>query len=63
MRDDEDNGQHKTRVGARLGDITTRRVVVGVLALLFFTPVFDLAFYPQGDELSVAVRARRPRVV
>lgn len=57
LRDEDDDGKPKTRVGARLSDITTRRVIVGVLTILFFTPVFELSFYPQGDTVTVAVRA------
>lgn len=59
LKDEDDNdGQPKTRVGARLSDITTKRVIVGVLTILFFTPIFDLSFYPQGDSVTVAVRTR-----
>ena len=42
----------ETRVGARLSDLTTRRVIVGVLALLFMLPLFDLHTYDSRTGLE-----------
>ena len=42
----------ETRVGARLSDLTTRRVIVGVLALLFMLPLFDIHTYDHRTGLE-----------
>ena len=38
----EDEVENESRVGQRLSDLTTRRVIIGVLAMLFMLPLFDL---------------------
>ena len=42
----------ETRVGQRLSELTTRRVIVGVLGMLFALPWFDLDTYPSLAETS-----------
>ena len=42
----------ETRVGQRLSELTTRRVIVGVLGMLFALPWFDLDTYPSRKEAS-----------
>jgi len=42
----------ETRVGQRLSELTTRRVIVGVLGMLFALPWFDLDTYPSLQEAS-----------
>ena len=42
----------ETRVGQRLSELTTRRVIVGVLGMLFALPWFDLDTYPSLTEAS-----------
>ena len=42
----------ETRVGQRLSELTTRRVIVGVLGMLFALPWFDLDTYPSLAEAS-----------
>jgi len=50
--DDEDSlkdfEMSESRVGQKLGDLTTKRVVIGVLLMLFVLPVFDVNLYPVG---------------
>lgn len=49
--DEDDNGStQETRVGQRLSDLTTRRVIIGVLTMLFCLPLFDINTFPAGDE-------------
>ncbi|MDC1215256.1 adenylate/guanylate cyclase domain-containing protein [bacterium] len=43
---------HETRVGQKLSELTTRRVIVGVLGMLFALPWFDLNTYPRYAEAS-----------
>mmetsp|Transcript_26704 Transcript_26704/g.65447 ORF Transcript_26704/g.65447 Transcript_26704/m.65447 type:complete len:926 (-) Transcript_26704:528-3305(-) len=50
MSDDDNDGLTETRVGQKLSDLTTRRVIVGVLMMLFCLPLFDINTYPNGDE-------------
>jgi hypothetical protein len=47
--DDDNEGLTETRVGQKLSDLTTRRVIVGVLMMLFCLPLFDITYYPAGD--------------
>ena len=39
---EDDEEENESRVGQRLSDLTTRRVIIGVLAMLFMLPLFDL---------------------
>ena len=39
---EEDEEENQSRVGQKLSDLTTRRVIIGVLAMLFMLPLFDL---------------------
>ena len=48
--DDALDATQATRVGQRLSDLTTRRVIIGVLSMLFCLPLFDINTFPQGDE-------------
>ena len=53
LLDDDDSGgdgTQETRVGQRLSDLTTRRVIIGVLAMLFCMPLFDINTFPAGDQ-------------
>lgn len=52
---DDDNvqaadGTQETRVGQKLSDLTTRRVIIGVLTMIFCMPLFDINTFPAGDE-------------
>ena len=38
----EEEEENESRVGQKLSDLTTRRVIIGVLAMLFMLPLFDL---------------------
>ena len=49
LEEDEDLLAQETRVGQRLSELTTRRVIVGVLGMLFVLPLFDLDAYPPAD--------------
>ena len=42
VEEDEEEEGEQSRVGQKLSDLTTRRVIVGVLAMLFILPLFDL---------------------
>ena len=42
VEEDEEEEGEQSRVGQKLSDLTTRRVIVGVLAMLFTLPLFDL---------------------
>jgi hypothetical protein len=48
------DGTQETRVGQRLSDLTTRRVIVGVLAMLFCLPLFDINTFEAGEEALLA---------
>ena len=51
LNDDEvDFTAEETRVGQRLSDLTTRRVIVGVLGMLFVLPFFNVDTYDVGDD-------------
>ena len=39
---EEEEEENQSRVGQKLSDLTTRRVIIGVLAMLFMLPLFDL---------------------
>jgi class 3 adenylate cyclase len=41
-----------SRLGGKLVDLTTRRVVIGVWCILLASPLFDIKFYPQGNPTS-----------
>jgi len=43
-----------SRVGQKLGDLTTKRVIVGVLLMLFTLPLFDVTLYDVGTSTSLA---------
>lgn len=53
-RDDEhslsDFEESKSRVGQKLSDLTTKRVIVGVLLMLFLLPVFSVDLYAVGEK-------------
>ena len=49
LEEDEDLLAQETRVGQRLSELTTRRVIVGVLGMLFVLPLFDLDAYPPAE--------------
>jgi class 3 adenylate cyclase len=41
-----------SRLGSKLGDLTTRRVIIGVWCILLASPLFEEKFYPQGNPTS-----------
>jgi hypothetical protein len=41
-----------SRLGHKLSDLTTRRVIIGVWCILLVTPLFDAAIYPQSDAFT-----------
>ena len=43
-------GSGETRVGQKLSELTTRRVILGVLGMVFTLPWFDLDTYPKFTE-------------
>lgn len=51
---DEDFAISESRVGQKLGDLTTKRVIIGVLLMLFVLPVFDVSLYAVGARQEFA---------
>ena len=54
-RDDDEHSlshfeESKSRVGQKLSDLTTKRVIVGVLLMLFLLPVFSVDLYTVGER-------------
>eukprot|EP00241_Pyramimonas_parkeae_P004274 CAMPEP_0114238114 /NCGR_PEP_ID=MMETSP0058-20121206/7752_1 /TAXON_ID=36894 /ORGANISM="Pyramimonas parkeae, CCMP726" /LENGTH=849 /DNA_ID=CAMNT_0001350203 /DNA_START=611 /DNA_END=3157 /DNA_ORIENTATION=- len=41
----------ESRVGQKLSDLTTRRVIVGVLMMLFIMPLFDVTTFDEPETL------------
>lgn len=39
----------ETKVGAKLTELTTRRVIVLVMSIMFSIPIFDVATYLEGE--------------
>jgi len=58
VEEDEDSlldfEQSESRVGQKLGDLTTKRVIIGVLLMLFMLPVFDVRLYAAGERQDFA---------
>jgi class 3 adenylate cyclase len=58
IEEDEDSlldfEQSESRVGQKLGDLTTKRVIIGVLLMLFMLPVFDVGLYAAGERQDFA---------
>ena len=46
------DGGANSRLGSKLGDLTTRRVIIGVWCILLASPLFEEKFYPQGNPTS-----------
>eukprot|EP00899_Mesostigma_viride_P006218 jgi/Mesvir1/15598/Mv03208-RA.1 len=46
-------GVQQSRVGQKLSDLTTRRVIIGVLLMLFMVPIFDANFYLIPDTFTL----------
>ena len=44
-----------SRVGQKLGELTTKRVIVGVLLMLFALPTFDVGLYAVGTRTELAM--------
>ena len=42
-------GHRASRLGHKLSDLTTRRVIIGVWCILLATPLFDVKFYPSAS--------------
>lgn len=51
---DEDpiNADQPSQVGKRLSDLTTRRLIILVLSLLFLLPLFDATFWKDADDYA-----------
>ncbi len=49
-------GEHHSRLGHKLSDLTTRRVIIGVWCILLASPLFDVKFYPLGNVYSFEAR-------
>ena len=46
----------ESKVGKKLSDLTTKRLIIVVLAMLFSVPIFDPATYqetPSADEYGL----------
>lgn len=41
----EQQSLEESKVGQRLSDLTTRRVIIGILTMLFLLPIFDEDFH------------------
>jgi hypothetical protein len=41
----------ESRVGQKLSDLTTRRVIIGVLLMLFILPLFDATTFDEDTTL------------
>ena len=46
---EEEEENPESKVGSKLSDLTTRKVIIGVLAMLFILPVFDMGGGYLGD--------------
>lgn len=45
MEEMEQQSLEESKVGQRLSDLTTRRVIIGILTMLFLLPLFDEDFH------------------
>mmetsp|Transcript_33782 Transcript_33782/g.40808 ORF Transcript_33782/g.40808 Transcript_33782/m.40808 type:complete len:903 (+) Transcript_33782:122-2830(+) len=53
FHDSEKDDGPESRVGKKLSDLTTRRVIIGVLLMLFIIPLFDIDYWQQATSLNV----------
>lgn len=63
QKDDDENGKTvESRVGLKLTELTTRRVIIGVLLMLFVLPVFqvDSGYYGAPEPFEVGATHPRP---
>ena len=44
-----DDDLEQSRVGERLSELSTRRVIIGVLLMLFMMPIFAADFFDAGE--------------
>ena len=47
--EEEEEENPESKVGSKLSDLTTRKVIIGVLAMLFILPLFDIGGGYLGD--------------
>ena len=47
--DMSDDDLEQSRVGERLSELSTRRVIIGVLLMLFMMPIFAADFFDAGE--------------
>ena len=45
----------ESRVGQKLSDLTTKRVILGILLTLVVLPLFDVRMYPVGTRTELAI--------
>ena len=56
---EEEEELAESRVGQKLSDLTTRRVIIGVLLMLFVLPLFQLELGYYGERTSVELSGLR----